>query len=47
MIGGNKQVQIWAKAGTTKIWESYRQQLLGIYIDRDLKFNHHMYIKSL
>ena len=42
IIAGNKYEHIWAKAGSSKIWESQRQKLLGVYIDRDLSFNYHI-----
>ena len=42
LIAGLKHEHIWAKAGDAKIWESECQKLLGIYIDRNLSFNHHV-----
>ena len=36
---------IWAKNGKTKIWESKKQKLLGVEIDRPLNFDE--YIASL
>ena len=36
---------VWAKIGKTKIWESKKQTLLGIEIDRTLNFDE--YIASL
>ena len=42
LIAGHKHEHVWAKAGTTKIWESQCEKLLGIYIDRELKFNYHI-----
>ena len=42
LIAGNKHEHIWAKAGTAMIRESHREKLLGVNIDRDLKFNYHI-----
>ena len=38
-------VNIWAHIGTEKIWESNKQRLLGLDIDRNLSFNE--YVSSL
>lgn len=42
LISGFKYQTHWAMAGTSKIWESSNEKLLGITIDRDLKFNQHI-----
>ena len=42
IISGHKSESIWAKFGQTKIWESNKQKLLGIIIDRQLNFDEHM-----
>ena len=42
LIAGYKHEHIWAKVGSAKIRESYREKLLGIYVDRDFKFNYHI-----
>ena len=42
MISGNHNECLWAQVGNSKIWESYREKLLGIHIDQDLKFNYHI-----
>ena len=42
LISGFKHQSHWAKVGTTKIWESSYEKLLGVTIDKDLKFNIHI-----
>ena len=42
IVSGHKYEHIWAKAGSAKIWESQREQLLGVYLDRDLSFKYHV-----
>ena len=42
LIAGHKHEWCWAQIGTAKIWESYREKLLGLHIDRDLNFNYHI-----
>ena len=42
LFAGHKHEHLFAKAGTCKIWESQREQLLGVYIDNDLSFNYHV-----
>ena len=41
IISGHKYEHIYAKIGKIKIWESNQVKLLGINIDRNLKFNIH------
>ena len=42
IVAGNKHQHMWANVGSAKIRESHREKLLGIHIDRDLKFNYHI-----
>ena len=42
IISGNKQESLWADIGNDRIWESNYVKLLGINIDRSLKFDFHM-----
>ena len=42
LISGNKEEVIIASVGNAKIIESHHVILLGIHIDRELKFNDHM-----
>ena len=42
LVSGNKHESLWAKVGEDKIWESKSVTLLGIEIDRQLKFDSHM-----
>ena len=45
LVSGNKFENVWAKIGRAKIWESPKQKLLGVVIDRNLNFNE--YVSSL
>ena len=45
LVSGYKHENIWARIGEVKIWESSKQKLLGVVIDRDLTFNE--YVSSL
>ena len=42
LISGFKHQSHWGKVGNFKIWESSNEKLLGITIDKDLKFNLHI-----
>ena len=42
LISGHKYESVWANIGSCKIWESNDQKLLGVNIDRNLKFNHYI-----
>ena len=42
LISGHKYDSMWANIGSSKIWESNDQKLLGFNIDRNLKFNHYI-----
>ena len=39
LVSGYKKKNVWANIGNKKIWESNKQKLLGLDIDRDLNFN--------
>ena len=45
LVSGFKHETVWAQVGKVKIWESLKQKLLGVVIDRDLSFNE--YVSSL
>ena len=45
LVLGFKYENIWVNVGKTKIWESKKQKLLGVEIDRTLSFDE--YIASL
>ena len=42
LVGGYKHESIWAKIGDARIWESNKQKLLGVHIDRTLCFDEHV-----
>ena len=42
LLSGYKHEQVWANVGKYLIWESNDVKLLGITIDRDLKFDKHV-----
>ena len=42
IISGNKHESLWTDIAIDKIWESNNVKLVGVNIDRDLKFNGHM-----
>ena len=42
LISGFKHQIHWASIGDTKVWESSNEKLLGLTIDRDLKFDLHI-----
>ena len=39
LVSGHKHETVWVNIGETKIWESNKQKLLGVVIDRNLNFN--------
>ena len=43
IIAGNKYEHIWAKLGEELIWEENSVKLLGVTIDRQLKFDKHVF----
>ena len=42
IISGHKSEAIWAEIGQTKIWESKKQKLLRVIIDRQLNFDEYL-----
>ena len=38
LLAGYKYEQVWANVGDDKIWESQKEKLLGVIIDRNLNF---------
>ena len=42
LISGFKYQSHWAMVGTSKIWESQHEKLLGVTIDKELKFKLHI-----
>ena len=36
IVGGQKHGSIWAKIGDGQIWESNKQKLLGVHIDKTI-----------
>ena len=44
LLSGNSQQYQWVKVGKEKIWESKKEVLLGLTIDKDLKFDIHLNI---
>ena len=42
LISGFKHKVLWADIGGKRIWESTENKLLGLHIDRDLKFTSHV-----
>ena len=43
LIPGHKHETVWAKIGETKIWESNKQKLLRVVIDRNLNFDEYVF----
>ena len=39
LLSGYKYEVMWANIGRCQIWESTEQQLLGVIIDRNMKFD--------
>ena len=42
LVSGYKNENVWANIGNKKIWESSKQKLLGLDIERNLNFNEHV-----
>ena len=42
LISGFKHEVLWTDIGGKRIWESTENKLLGLHIDRDLKFTSHV-----
>ena len=43
LVAGHKHETVWAEVGEAKIWESNKEKLLGITIDRRLNFDDHVF----
>ena len=43
LVSGHKFESTWVKVGDSTIWESKEQKLLGVQIDKQLKFDNHVY----
>ena len=44
LVSGQKFESVWVKVGNSIIWESNDQKLLGIQIDRQLKFDNNVFL---
>ena len=42
LASGYKHENVWAQIGGEKIWESNKQKLLGLQVDRNLHFNEYV-----
>ena len=42
LFSGHKYEMLFVNVGETKIWESKQQNLLGVLIDRDFKFDEYV-----
>ena len=42
LVSGNINEHLWVKVGDEKIWESAEEMLLGVTVDKNLKFNSHL-----
>ena len=42
IASGYKHEQVWAQVGEDKIWESADVKLLGVTVDKELKFDKHV-----
>ena len=42
LVSGSKYEIVWAQIGDEIIWESNKQKLLGLQIDRNLNFNEYV-----
>ena len=42
LLSGHKYEHLYATIGNTKIWESSSEKILGVTLDRDLKFKEHI-----
>ena len=41
LVAGHRYETLWANIGETRIWERKNEKLLGLTIDRNLKFDDH------
>ena len=42
LVAANTNEHLWVKVGDAVIWESQKEKLLGVTIDRNLDFNNHL-----
>ena len=42
LVAGNKHAHLWVNVGESLIWESKQEKILGVTIDRNLKFEEHV-----
>ena len=42
LLSGHNHEMVWTNIGKTKIWEIRKQKLLGIIIDRNLRFDEYV-----
>ena len=42
LVGGYKNESIWAKIDDSRTWESNKEKLLGVHIDRTSSFDEHV-----
>ena len=42
LISRHKCEHVWATTGNATVWETQNQKLLGVTIDKNLKFNNHI-----
>ena len=45
LLSDYKHEVMWANIGQSQIWESKRQKLLGVVIDRNMKFDEYILIQ--
>ena len=45
LLPGYKHEVMWANIGQSQIWESMEQKLLGVIIDRDMRFDEYILIQ--
>ena len=46
LFSGHKYETLFVNVGETRIWESKQQNIFGVLIDRDLKFDEHVLPQS-
>ena len=44
LLAGNTPEHLWVKVGEQLIWESAKERLLGLVIDKELNFDKHLMI---
>ena len=45
LLSGCKHEVLWSNIGQSQVWESKEQKLLGVIIDRDMKFDEYIQIQ--